>query len=793
MSTDTKAVTTNDNDDNDGASACTHLDNDTFQLRRQLAVLASEILRLQSQNNADPQQPGPLSSTELQRLITLAQDPPPTNTNGNNNSSSFSTPNNNKSNAKSIDQLPTPASASDGRSEATNLLKSRILKMQEDNGIIASGSAAVGGGNLFPSSPAASMGDGGAMNTPTVEDDGRRIADFSGDEESHENYDQLRIKMNEAEAESALLSAELVAARGRHEEEKRKLMRTAKELRRRNEELESQLSLQRVGSGRNVRSASCPKVMEEGEDGNAPGGGFRFGMRTLASRFASPVPGGGGRQQDRNAEAEEMQRTSDEHASCTSTINTNEDFGQIEFSIKGDMETEANSALINPEHEEMLKSIASLEEKLRQSEHRVKVLEQRLQIVKESGDAVIRSLNEELSDVAEDRARSESAMIKELATLDSQRMAEREEYERRIQEWIAHDFNRKLEVEEYERRIESLLGTVKLMDTGEGEGLTVVPSASASWDKEAEQEMLKDLIDYIELLHGNTKPTGSKRPLVASINESFDVEFNANPHVADEMVSYYNSRPELKEFTLKSELPRMDYELLVVNEETGKDLKLVDTDEIRAYFTSLEEKNGMDEEVDIILRAANQSLLADPLAMLTGEGEGKLVHSGSFHSTVIATVCSFKLDLRHEGERRVKVRCELAICVPSGCDGTPVGTPTNTEHVGNEEETPEKKSATLELARADLAIQFSPSPTSTPSGPLIKYTLLDVKPTITDYEDGSDNASAIQAAAAVLARDRHTHIRYSGAEQRPNAKRRFFSRVKAFSSSLKESSMYSTE
>jgi hypothetical protein len=303
----------------------------------------------------------------------------------------------------------------------------------------------------------------------------------------------------------------------------------------------------------------------------------------------------------------------------------------------------------------------------------------------------------------------------------------------------------------------------------------IVPASSASFDAEAENEMYKDLIDYLELL-------SQRRTLVRSVNESLDMEFNANPSVADDMIDYYKSRPELKEFTLKSELPRMNYEVLIVDEESGGDNKLVTTDEIRAYFSALEEKEeSLDEEVDIILRAANQSLLADPLAMLTGEGEGKLVHFGSFHSTLIATVCSFQLDLRREGERRVKVNCELAICVPSGLDGAgraPEKSPENDEHGEEDTMEQEEQSATLELARATLAIQFSPSPTSTPSGPLVKYTLLDVKPMITNYEEGSEDASAIHTAAAVLARDRHSGMRVKETphESRPTATRRFLSR-----------------
>jgi hypothetical protein len=217
----------------------------------------------------------------------------------------------------------------------------------------------------------------------------------------------------------------------------------------------------------------------------------------------------------------------------------------------------------------------------------------------------------------------------------------------------------------------------------------------------------------------------------------------------------------------------MHYEVLVVDDETGEEMKLNSTDGIRSYFSSLEKAHAEDDEVNILLRAANQSLLADPLGILSGEGDGRLVHSGRFHSTLIATDCSFKLDLRREGQRRVKVQCELAICVPSGSDGNIIAI-ASSEDEGKDE----KSSATLELARAILVIQFSPSPTSTPSGPLVKYALMDIKPTISDYEDGTENARVLKSAADALARDRCSHIQCVSPELQPQVKSRFFSRVK---------------
>ena len=618
-------------------------------------------------------------------------------------STPISTPNSDNHPSTPLDSLPTPTSASEGRNEAASLLRDSIQKMQ-----------------------------------------------LNDEKDDHDvSYEELKKQKDNAEANAALLSAELVALRGRHEEEKRQLKKVANDLRRRNEELERSLTLQRSDAGGvaktpngSGRSASCSQIRAEEE-----GEGRKIGSRlsALAQRWKSPHP--------RDGESLASGEEEEEEREVIMPHPINVDFGGT------------HSA------DESTKIISALEEKLRQSEHRATVLEQRLTIVKESGDAVIQSLNEELADVAEDRARVEAAMIKELSLLDSQRRTERNEYEKRIQEWIVHDANRKIEVEDYETRIEQLLGTVRMMGTD----VTEVETNSSSWDKEAEQDMFNDLVKYIELLKTGGK---GKRSLVMNINDEFDLRFNANPNVADDMLDYYRSRPELKEFTLKSELPRMDYQILIVDKETGKDVKLSSTDEIRSYFASLEEEDSEDDEVNIILRAANQSLLADPLAMLTSAEGDMLVHSGSFHSTVISTACSFKLDLRREGERRVKVQCELAICVPSGKDG-----PTS-EHSEGEEKDDKASSATLELARANLVIQFSPSPTSTPSGPLVKYSLMDIKPTITDYDD-----EALQSAAAVLARDRNTHIQCGGGkdledvdtETRPNVKDRFFSRVKQFS------------
>ncbi|KAL3788868.1 hypothetical protein ACHAW5_009225 [Stephanodiscus triporus] len=688
----------------DVASSNIDVVSDPASVRRFLVELASEILRLQEQTHAGPHRTGSFAPEKLRRWVTnLSREGLITPTTPQHAATSSrekpTTP---------IDSLPTPTSVSDGRSEAT------VEKVKLDD-------------------------ERGGDNTAAAAAE-NRIAEFTG-EEILSVYDELRIKKCEAEAATALLSTELVAQQGRHEEEKRQLLKTANDLKRRNEELESLITMQplgpKAGGGTVMSKTGRPtQVSDEGER--------KFGLRVraLAHRLTSPHPRGS------NGEMETISSPIDgremSHDSCSNAFNTGAGLGLVQSC---DPEIKPSMSSID----ESRKIIAALEEQLRLTEQRAMILEQRLQIVKESGDAVIQSLNEELADLTEDRARSEAAMIKELSIVDSQRRAERCEYEKRIQEWIVHDASRKAEVEEYEIRIQSLLEAVRMMNADVAD--CHVGTSSSSWDRDAEQEMRQDLINYIQLLQGSSKNGKVKRSLVLAINNAFDLEFNANPNVADKMLEYYRSRPELKDFTLKSELPRMDYEVVFSDEKSGKDMKLVSTDDIRSYFASLEKVDAEDDEVDIILRAANQSLLADPLAMLTCEGDGKLVHSGSFHSTLIATVCSFKLDLRRKGQRRVKVQCELAICVPSG-DGT-----KNGSEVSQEEGS---VSATLELARANLVIQFSPSPTSTPSGPLVKYSLIDIKPTITSFEEGSDAERAIQSAAAVLARDRNSHIQNGG-------------------------------
>jgi chaperonin cofactor prefoldin len=188
-----------------------------------------------------------------------------------------------------------------------------------------------------------------------------------------------------ADDTSASLRAELVTQRGRHEEEKRQLLEMLQDLQLRHAELEN--------------------LSDEG------GVERKFGsrIRGLAQRLKSPYPRG------ILDEAEEILRFSEED-----DVEINQ--STLSFGESREAEMTPRISLINSQKEnpstpgygESSKVIAALEEQLRLTEQRATILEKRLQIVKESGDAVIQSLNEELADVADDRARSEAAMIKEI-------------------------------------------------------------------------------------------------------------------------------------------------------------------------------------------------------------------------------------------------------------------------------------------------------------------------------------------------------------------------------------------
>ena len=91
---------------------------------------------------------------------------------------------------------------------------------------------------------------------------------------------------------------------------------------------------------------------------------------------------------------------------------------------------------------------------------------------------------------------------------------------------------------------------------------------------------------------------------------------------SEELIAYYESRPELEEFTIEKELTRMSY---TVYTHEGK--KLTEASEVEEYYHSTNPKNNSQDTAttnptpttnnQILWRSANQSLLGDLVVGLT--------------------------------------------------------------------------------------------------------------------------------------------------------------------------------
>ena len=155
---------------------------------------------------------------------------------------------------------------------------------------------------------------------------------------------------------------------------------------------------------------------------------------------------------------------------------------------------------------------------------------------------------------------------------------------------------------------------------------------------------------------------------------------------------YYANRPELRNYTLGVELDRdLDY-TLILNDGTT----VTDKEEIRTYFKNNEDTSketdhkGRDETElpiqELLIRAANQSLLADALAVLSSSSEevlipslqqdtqqinevdkrdqvlGLILSGPILNMTSVVEKCHFTIDIQRE---RVEGICVLAIVIPN--------------------------------------------------------------------------------------------------------------------------------
>ncbi|CAJ1959842.1 unnamed protein product [Cylindrotheca closterium] len=122
-----------------------------------------------------------------------------------------------------------------------------------------------------------------------------------------------------------------------------------------------------------------------------------------------------------------------------------------------------------------------------------------------------------------------------------------------------------------------------------------------------------------------------------------------------ESTEYYQSNPDLKEYTLEKELDRIPYTLITTD---GK-RQLTKSDDIRNYVAT-EETEEEKESHSILYRAANQSIFADVIVALTCS-DGLVrpqLHAGTF-----VDKCSLTIDLSKK-DPHVRATCFVNVSIP---------------------------------------------------------------------------------------------------------------------------------
>eukprot|EP00526_Cylindrotheca_closterium_P015566 CAMPEP_0113609696 /NCGR_PEP_ID=MMETSP0017_2-20120614/4632_1 /TAXON_ID=2856 /ORGANISM="Cylindrotheca closterium" /LENGTH=246 /DNA_ID=CAMNT_0000518537 /DNA_START=380 /DNA_END=1120 /DNA_ORIENTATION=- /assembly_acc=CAM_ASM_000147 len=121
-----------------------------------------------------------------------------------------------------------------------------------------------------------------------------------------------------------------------------------------------------------------------------------------------------------------------------------------------------------------------------------------------------------------------------------------------------------------------------------------------------------------------------------------------------ESTEYYESNPDLKEYTLEKELDRIPYTVITTD---GK-RQLTKSDEIREYVAT--ETKEEEEKHSILYRAANQSIFADVIVALTCS-DGLVrpqLHAGTF-----VDKCSITVDLSKK-DPHVRATCFVNVSIP---------------------------------------------------------------------------------------------------------------------------------
>ena len=99
-----------------------------------------------------------------------------------------------------------------------------------------------------------------------------------------------------------------------------------------------------------------------------------------------------------------------------------------------------------------------------------------------------------------------------------------------------------------------------------------------------------------------------------ALNQTLHQKFHNDGAALHDLTAYYQAKPALYEYTLQKELSRMEYRVVMQCPTTQKTtVTLDDPEEIRSVFLANRRKYQQQPLVDLLWRAANQSLLADAL------------------------------------------------------------------------------------------------------------------------------------------------------------------------------------
>jgi len=256
----------------------------------------------------------------------------------------------------------------------------------------------------------------------------------------------------------------------------------------------------------------------------------------------------------------------------------------------------------------------------------------------------------------------------------------------------------------------------------------------------------------------------------SSSNTTSGDNTHSSSSAASDLKTYYATRPGLRKYTLGMELDRMDYELILGN---GKSTK--DKDVIRSYFGVGEdgermhnaegsgEGDGIEEaatEEELLIRSANQSLLADMLVALTGSEEdvialanskdaGLILSGPTLCMTSVAESCHFTVDLQCG---KVEAVCLLAISVPFHQMNDASAAMNQQQGSNNAENAVVVEDGRLVLARAKVSVRFRPGEQGSHNDePTVQYAVQSITPF------HSPNSMLIRQAAISLAHDIDQH------------------------------------